>query len=128
MEVPVGLVIAAAVSNVLVPRLTIRWRDGDRAAMVALWREAMRKTSLVILPLFAFMMAMSADLVRVLYGPGFSESVEVFRVYLFLLPLRITTWGLIPQAIGRTRINLWAAVLILVATRGSRSRSSGRWV
>ena len=114
VEVPVGLVIALAVSNVLAPRLTILWRDGDRAAMIALWREAMRKTGLVILPLFAFMMAMSADLVRVLYGPGFSESVDVFRIYLFLLPLRITTWGLIPQAIGRTRINLWAAVLILV--------------
>ena len=106
VEIPLGLLIAAAVSNVLVPRLTILWRDGDRAGMVALWREAMRKTSLVLLPLFAFMMVMSADLVLLLYGPGYSESVDVFRVYLFLLPLRIATWGLIPLAIGRTGINL----------------------
>lgn len=114
VEVPLGLLIAYAVGNVLVPRLTILWRDGDRRAMVALWREAMRKTSLILLPLFAFLMAMSADLVRVLYGSGFSESVDVFRVYLFLLPLRIATWGLIPQAIGRTRVNLWASIVILV--------------
>ena len=118
VEVPIGILIAAAVSNVLVPRLTILWRDSDRRAMVALWREAMRKTSLILLPLFAFMMAMSADLVRLLYGSGYSESVEVFRVYLFLLPLRITTWGLIPQAIGRTRINLWASAILLVANAG----------
>ena len=100
VEVPLGLLIAAAVSNVLVPRLTIFWRDGDRAGMVALWREAMRKTSLVLLPLFAFMLVMSADLVLLLYGPGYSESVEVFRVYLLLLPLRIATWGLIPRRSG----------------------------
>ena len=115
VEIPLGLLIAAAVSNVLVPRLTILWRDGDRAGMVSVWREAMRKTSLVLLPMFAFLMVMSADLVRLLYGPGYSESVAVFRVYLFLLPLRIATWGLIPQAIGRTRVNLQASVLMLVA-------------
>jgi O-antigen/teichoic acid export membrane protein len=114
VEVPVGLLIAAAISNVLAPRLTVLWRDGDRATMIRLWREAMRKASLVLLPLFAFLMVMSTDVVRVLYGSGFSESIDVFRIYLFLLPLRITTWGLIPQAIGRTRINLWASVLIVV--------------
>ena len=118
VEVPLGLLIAAAVGNVLVPRLTILWRDGDRAGMIATWREAMRKTSLILLPLFAFMMVMSADLVLLLYGPGYSESVAVFRVYLFLLPLRIATWGLIPQAIGRTGINLWASMVILVANAG----------
>ena len=118
VEVPLGLLIAAAVSNVLVPRLTILWRDGDRAGMVALWREAMRKTSLVLLPLFAFMLLMSSDLVLLLYGPGYSESVEVFRVYLFLLPLRIATWGLIPMALGRTGINLQASILILAVNAG----------
>ena len=118
VEVPLGLLIAAAVSNVLVPRLTILWRDGDRAGMVKLWREAMRKTSLVLLPLFAFLMVMSADLVLLLYGPGYSESVDVFRVYLFLLPLRIATWGVIPLAIGRTGINLRASVLVLAVNAG----------
>jgi len=115
VEIPLGLLIAAAVTNVLVPRLTMLWRDGDTAGVVALWREAMRKTSLVLLPMFAFMMAMSADLVRLLYGPGYSESVDVFRIYLLLMPLRITTWGLIPQAVGQTRINLWASIVILAS-------------
>ncbi len=118
VEVPLGLLIAAAVSNVLVPRLTILWRDGDRAGMIALWREAMRMTSLVLLPLFAFTLLMSSDLVLLLYGPGYSESVEVFRVYLFLLPLRIATWGLIPMALGRTGINLQASILILAVNAG----------
>jgi len=114
VEVPLGLLIAAAIGNVLLPRLTVLWRDGDRAGMIAVWREAMRKSSLIVLPLFAFMAVMSAELVRLLYGPGYSGSVDVFRVYLCLLPLRIATWGLIPQAIGRTRINLEASLLILV--------------
>jgi O-antigen/teichoic acid export membrane protein len=115
VELPLGLLVAAAVSNVLIPRLTVLWVHGDQANMIALWREAMRKTSLILLPVFVFAMAMSADLVHVLYGSDFSESIDVFRVYLFLLPLRIATWGLIPSAIGRTRVHLWASILILGA-------------
>src|SRR5215207_6770104 len=60
VEIPLGLLIAVAVGNVLVPRLTTLWRDGDRDGVIAVWREAMRKTGLVLLPLFAFAMVMSA--------------------------------------------------------------------
>ena len=113
VEIPLGLLIAVAVGNVLVPRLTTLWRDGDRAGMIAVWREATRKTGLVLLPLFAFAMVMSADLVQVLYGSGYSESVDVFRIYLFLLPLRIASWGFLPQAIGKTGINFRASIVLL---------------
>jgi O-antigen/teichoic acid export membrane protein len=114
VEVPIGLLLAMAVGNVLVPELATRWRNGDRAGMIALWRESMRKTSLILFPLFIFLMVMANDVVRVLYGPGYGQSVAVFRIYLFLIPVRIATWGLIPQAVGRTSINLLASVVILV--------------
>jgi O-antigen/teichoic acid export membrane protein len=115
VEIPIGLLIGQAVTNVLVPILTLRWRDGDRAGMVAVWRAAMAKTSTVLFPLFTFLMAMSADVIRTLYGAGYSGSLTVFRIYLFLIPMRVATWGLIPQAIGRTRINLAASLVILIA-------------
>ena len=115
VEIPIGLLIGQAVTNVLIPVMTLRWRDGDRAGMVAVWQAAMCKTAAVLFPLFTFFMAMSADVVRTLYGSGYSASVPVFRIYLFLVPMRIATWGLIPQAIGRTRINLAASVVILVS-------------
>ena len=113
IEVPAGILLAAAVSNVLVPELATRWRAGDAAGVVALWRRAMRKSSLILFPLFAFLVVMAGDAVRVLYGDGYGGSVGIFRIYLLLLPLRIATWGLIPQAVGRTGVNLSAAVIIL---------------
>ena len=81
--------------------------------MVALWREALRKTTLVVAPMFTFLMVEAADLIHVVYGPRYSESSSIFRIYLLFLPLRIATWGLIPQAVGRTRINLTAGWIIL---------------
>jgi O-antigen/teichoic acid export membrane protein len=115
VEIPIGLLIGQAVTNVLVPTLTLRWREGDRVGMVAVWRSAMRKTSTVLLPMFTFFMVMAEDVIRTLYGPGYAASTPVFRIYLTLIPMRVATWGLIPQAIRRTRINLSASIVILLS-------------
>ncbi len=113
IEVPVSLLLQQAITNVLAPALATRWKEGDVGGLIALWREALRKTTLVVAPMFTFLMVMAPDLVRVVYGSQYSESSDIFRIYLLFLPLRIATWGLIPQAAGRTRINLIAGLLIL---------------
>jgi O-antigen/teichoic acid export membrane protein len=115
VEIPIGLLIGQAVTTVLVPTMSIRWRDGDRVGMVTVWRAAMCKTSTILFPLFTFLLVMAADVVRTLYGSGYAASVPVFRIYLFLIPMRVATWGVIPQAVGRTRLILGASVVILIS-------------
>ena len=84
----------------------------------ALWQESMRKLSLVVMPVFVYSVIMAHDLIRVMYGSKWGASVEIFRIYQTLLLTQITTWGLIPMAAGRTRENIWGAVILLVLNGG----------
>src|SRR4051794_40767234 len=113
VELPVATVVQQSINSVLLPELSRLHRDGDMAGIGALWREAIRKTALLLLPLFVLCMIVADDLVRVAFGARFSESAEIFRIYLLLLPLRVATYGLIPMAIGRTGINLTASFVVL---------------
>jgi O-antigen/teichoic acid export membrane protein len=115
LEVPVGILLSGAVTNVLVPELSKYWRNGDRAGMAALWREAIRKTSLLLFPLFVFLMITAGDVIHVLYGAGYDKAVIIFRIYLFLIPLRIATWGLIPQSTGRSSVYLSASPIVILS-------------
>ena len=115
LEVPVGMLLSGAVTNVLVPELSTYWRNGDRAGMAALWREAIRKTSLLLFPLFVFLMVTASDVIHVLYGAGYDKAIVIFRIYLFLIPLRIATWGLIPQSIGRSSVYLSASPIVILS-------------
>jgi O-antigen/teichoic acid export membrane protein len=115
VEVPVSVVVQQSINSVLLPALAVRHRDGDIEGMGALWREAIRKTSLILLPLFVLCMVVADDLVRVAFGAKFSESAEIFRIYLLMMPLRVATYGLIPMAVGRTGINLSASAVVLVS-------------
>jgi O-antigen/teichoic acid export membrane protein len=113
IELPFSLLIQQSITNVLAPALAGLWQRGDRESMLALWREATRKSSLLMAPLFAFFMFNAPNIVHVLYGAKYAASTPIFRIYLLLMPLRITTWGLMSQAVGRTRINFVAAGIIL---------------
>jgi O-antigen/teichoic acid export membrane protein len=113
VELPLAAAVQQSVNSVLLPELAVRHRDGDIAGLGMLWREAIRKTSLILLPAFVICMILADDIVRVAFGARFSESADIFRIYLLLMPLRVATYGLIPMAIGRTRINLTASLVVL---------------
>jgi O-antigen/teichoic acid export membrane protein len=113
VDIPIAVVVQQAVNSVLVPALSRLHADGDLAGVARLWQSAIRKTSLIMLPLFAFLMVMADSVVHVLYGPAFAGSVPIFRAYLFLVPLRVATYALITQAVGKTGINFTASLVLL---------------
>lgn len=115
VEIPITLIVQQSTNSVLLPALARSYRDGSLAELGDIWRDAIRKTSLVLLPLFALCLVVAGPLIEGLFGARYSESADIFRVYLLLMPLRVATYGLIPMAIGRTRINLAASIITLVA-------------
>lgn len=115
VELPLTVVVQQSVNSVLVPALARHHAVGDVAGMAALWRRAIRRTSLVLLPLFVFFMLTANATVEVFFGASYAQSADVFRIYLLLVPLRVATYGLITQAIGRTGINLTASFVLLAS-------------
>ena len=117
-QVPLLYLVRQPVNNVLVRALSARFEADDLSGAADLWRESMRKLSLVVMPAFVYSVIMAPDLIRFMYGSGWGASVEIFRIYQTLLLTQITTWGLIPMAAGRTRENIWGAVILLVLNGG----------
>lgn len=112
VELPLSVIVQQAVNAVLVPAMTRQYAAGDMPGLTALWKRAIRRTSLVLFPTFVFFM-LTAETVRILYGAAYHESAVVFRIYLFLVPLRVATYGIITQAIGKTSVNLSASFVLL---------------
>jgi O-antigen/teichoic acid export membrane protein len=114
VEIPIVLLVGQAVTNVLIPALAKLWQAHDRIGMIALWQLSIRKMGVILFPSFVFLMLMAEDVVRLLYGPGYEQSVVVFRIYLLLIPLRVANWSIIPTAMGWTRLYAPGAILLAV--------------
>jgi O-antigen/teichoic acid export membrane protein len=106
LEIPLDTIFQVAVANVLRASLPPLVREGRFDEIVRLVRESVRKLSVIMLPSFVFLHGFSQEFITLLFTKNYADSVAVFRIYLWLVPLHMMILSPIPQVFGRTRINL----------------------
>jgi len=118
LEIPLDVIFQASVANVLRATFPALIRDGKIAELIRIWRESVRKLAMIVLPSFAFLLIYSHEFITLLFTDRYAESVHIFRIYLFLMPLHMFVLSLIPQAYGKTRINLYVVAGSAAANLG----------
>jgi O-antigen/teichoic acid export membrane protein len=103
MELPIVGLMTASIGTAIMPNLVDHVHRGRLDSAIGLWQNGIRKTSLAILPCFAFLLVTAQDFIIVLYGNQYAMAVWPFSVYLFLLPLRVTLYASLFRALGRTQ-------------------------
>jgi O-antigen/teichoic acid export membrane protein len=117
---PFATIFQTAVSNVLRAEMPQLVKDGNYAEISRIMREAVRKLSIIVLPSFVFLFAHSQQFMTVLFTEKYAESVSVFRIFLWELPLDMLILSAIPQIFGKTKINMYVnfagtAVLLILS-------------
>ena len=115
-ELPLIGIVPFALSNVLAPRYAESYKRGDVANVLALWRQAARKVAQLFFPLFVFCFIFAEPIITLLFTSQYTGGVEIFRIYLCLLPLRIVSYKTILIAAGETKPILTATTISFVAS------------
>jgi O-antigen/teichoic acid export membrane protein len=110
LEIPLDVIFQASVANVLRASLPPLVREGNLAEVVRIMREATRKLSIIVLPSFIFLLGHSYQFITLLFTSHYEESVYVFRIYLWLMPLHILVLSLTPQVFGKPKLNFYITV------------------
>jgi len=108
-------ILTGSVTAVLLPDATRSLKDGNTGEALRLWKSAASKTALVVIPIFVALFIFAEAFVAVAFGAKYPESVFPFRIYLFILPLRIVVFSALLMAAGRTRWILYGAIGSLAA-------------
>jgi O-antigen/teichoic acid export membrane protein len=113
LEIPLDVIFQAAVANVLRASLPPLVENGNITEVIRILREAVRKLSIIVLPSFVFLFGFGYEFITTLFTKSYEDSVHVFRIYLFLMPLHMLIVSCVPQVFGKTKINLQ---IVFVAT------------
>ncbi|AUX21716.1 oligosaccharyl transferase [Sorangium cellulosum] len=105
-ELPLVSVLAYSVASTMLPDLVARVEGGrargeGAAAAIELWHSGIRKTTLIMLPIAAFVLLFAEPLMRTIYGDAYAGAAVPFRIYSALLPLRVTAYGIMLMALGQ---------------------------
>lgn len=126
MEIPFVAMVLSAINNVLVPEISRMHHEGKEQGISAIWKRAISKTSLLLLPMWVFLMIWAVELYLFMYGEPYRASSLIFRIYLLKLPLRITAYNMVLSVIGYPNL-VFRIALIEMGINAALSLTFVRW-
>ncbi len=106
-------VVSTSITAVLLPQLTRMIKARRTEDAVKLWGTA-TELSLIFMGLFVVgIFTYAEEVVEILYSSKYLAGVTVFRVYALVLLLRITYFGIVLNALGRTKEIMISSVMAL---------------
>ncbi len=115
MRIPVLSQIHYTVNDIMMPQYVKDYADGNIDCLLSKYHLCIKKVAMLNFPVFVFLFFVSPALISLLYTEQYLGAVPVFRTYLLLLVLNITTYGIIPRASGKTQSILYASILNISA-------------
>lgn len=112
-ELPLTI-IASSITAVLLPQAVRMIKANKSQEAVRLWGYASELSLIVIAVFVAGVFTYAEDVMTILYSAKYLPGVTVFRIYTLNLLLRITYFGMVLNAYGKTKIIFWCSVLSLI--------------
>ncbi len=112
-ELPVVPLITSSFTAVIFPEISRLYNSGKNSEIVKLANDTIKSTSVVIVPIFVYLLFFSKEFILILFSEKYVESVAIFRIYLFFLPIRILIYSSILSALGRQKIYMLISFLDL---------------
>jgi O-antigen/teichoic acid export membrane protein len=113
-EIPLISVLTMSVTAVLVPAIVRARADDNTPEVKRLWHGSARRLAWLFFPVFVFLFIAARPLMVFLFSEKYAGSAAPFRVFLFLLPLRIAFYSAFLRALGRTRPILVTSLVSMV--------------
>jgi len=120
IHVPFIEMLPYSTNNVLMSKYTNYHDMGKFDEMFKLWRESIKKLSLIVYPCFSFLWIFAAEIIVILYTEQYRGSVPIFKIYLTSLIVKLAVYDSIIRVSGQTKyLSLLAVVSLVVNTAAS---------
>ncbi len=112
-QLPLMGLLAESMAAVLLPEVCDLQRRNEKAAILRLTLEALRKMALVAFPLFAYLFVVRQEFITFLYTSLYRDSVPIYAVNLLLIPMSILLLDPVQRAYAEYRFALLSLRLVL---------------
>jgi O-antigen/teichoic acid export membrane protein len=113
-ELPVVGIITGSIAIVIMADMSQKIKEGDKKGALELFRKASVISACFLLPAMCFSLFYADNFIDILYTKKYANSVLPFRIYLFMLPMRIVYYGSAFIALGRSKAVLYRSAIELI--------------
>ncbi|WP_162425984.1 lipopolysaccharide biosynthesis protein [Pontibacter pudoricolor] len=113
-EIPMISILTGAVSSAMLSQLSPLLNENKYKEAASLFKNTISLTAQFIIPIFIFSLFNSEEIILLLFGDKYLDSILPFRIYLLLLPIRVIFYGQALIALGKSKIILKRGVIELI--------------
>ena len=117
-EIPIIPTIAYSVAAVMMPRFVSSYQKGENEELLALWFKAIKKVSIIVLPLTVLFLIIAEEFIVVVFSEKYIAAAVPFRIYTLILVQRVAAYSSMHRALGNTKIISYAAIYLVVINLG----------
>jgi len=112
-ELPLTL-LSTSLTAVLLPQIAILNKKNQGKDAIALWGTAIKLGYLVLCFFVTACVVFAPQIITVLYSEKYLMGAPIFCIYSLVLLFRVTYFGMMLSATGRTKAILWTSILTMV--------------
>ncbi|MCR4621552.1 MAG: oligosaccharide flippase family protein [Clostridiales bacterium] len=106
-------IIATSLTAVLLPQMARKLKENKVKEAVELWKTTAELSYIVMSFIVTALIVYSPQIITILYSDKYLPGVSVFRIYSAILLLRITYWGMLLNASGKTKFIMYSSIITL---------------
>lgn len=111
-ELPIAY-IATSFSAVLMPVVVRNIKSGNKEYAIKKWKETIEFSMSIIAFFVAACLVFAPQIISLLYSEKYLGGTTIFRIYALVLLLRVTSFAMVLNALGKTKIILGISVCTL---------------
>ncbi len=111
-ELPFSL-ISTSFTAVFLPQIVLMVKEKKAGVAVEKWKDIMSLNYIILAFCVGASVVFAPQIITLLYSDTYLAGVGIFRIYSFTLLLRITYWGMMLNAHGRTNEILYNSIICL---------------
>lgn len=126
MELPFVGILTGSIMAVILPDLRRFAGEHDVANALLLFQKAAIKSAVILIPMMFFLLVSAEPFIVTLFSGRYVGSALPFRLYLFILPMRVVLFGPFLMAFGKNKLIFYRsaaglfcnAILSFILVRG----------
>ena len=114
LDIPFINILTASAMAVLTPFLVQQYQNKRIDLFINKWNNSLLKIGYIIFPVTIFFIFFSKETIILLYSEKYAASALIFKIYLFRLFVKITFFGHILLALGKSKIIFTYTLITLI--------------
>ena len=112
-ELPFSI-IATSFTAVILPQIVLLVKNQKMGLALQKWKSQMQLCFIALTFFAAASIVFAPQIITILYSEQYLAGVAIFRIYSFTLIFRITYWGMLLNAYGKTRYIFYNSIICIV--------------